>query len=191
MIVGLALLGIGLLFGLALALLIAFSRRSARESRSAASPSPAVVRRAMPPDSQLPDWRHADTPLLSLDQLGALMREIAARAGVPEGVLPHLGTMSDGEGAFIDRGASYYRYVGLERGGVSFEHRTPAADRLMYLVFCDRSWMLAAGYIAGNPEPPEQDPERIAERQQAILASIDPRWGRQFARDRRRGKEDG
>lgn len=137
-------------------------------------------------DPGLPDWGHADSPLLSRDQLGALMHDIARRARISQHVLPHVGPIGDGEGAYVDRGASYYLYVGLERGAVSFEHRTPVADRLMYRVFRDRTWMVAAGYMAGSPTLPEQDPERIAEKQQAILARIDPRWANQFAHERGR-----
>ena len=141
------------------------------------------LRRPLEMPIPFPHWPKSESASLSLEQLSALMRDMAARAGIPEPTLPSSGPINGDDGAYIDIHHAGYRYVGLERGAVSFEHRTVVADELMYRVFRDRSWMVAAGYVVGHPTAPEQNPETIAERQREILATIDPRWGQKFALD--------
>jgi hypothetical protein len=153
-----------------------------------APPAMAAAPYAAPPpaDPDLPDWRRPDASLLGEPEIGARMREIAARAGIPERTLPWLAPPFDREGEFVFRDRFDYVYTAVERGAPLFEHRAAVADELLYMVFRDRAWMVAAGYVADVGAPPEQDPDRIADRQQAILAGIDPRWGRQFALERAR-----
>jgi hypothetical protein len=141
------------------------------------------VEAPQPPTDGLPDWRRSDSPSLSLAELGVKMREIAERAGIPERVLPHIGPIGARDGEYIDRDKFDYIYIGQKRGQPMFDHRVVIADQLMYLIFKDRTWMIAAGYVGGATVPPKQDPARIAERQQHLLAGIDPRWGRQFAKE--------
>ena len=138
---------------------------------------------APPADPDLPDWSHPDSPLHSEPEIGARMRAIAAQAGIPDRVLPSLTPPFGREGGFAFRDRFDYVYTALERGAPMFEHRTAVVDELLYLIFKDRSWMVAAGYVADAGAPPERDSESIAQRQQAMLAGIDPRWGRQFVLD--------
>jgi hypothetical protein len=153
-----------------------------RKARGATFAPP--VEMPQPSADGLPDWRHSDNPSLSLAELGVKMREIAERAGIPARVLPHIGPIGARDGEYVDRDKFDYIYIGQERGVPMFDHRVVIADQLMYLIFKDRAWMIAAGYVDGANAPPEQDPARIAERQQEILAGIDPRWGAQFAQER-------
>jgi hypothetical protein len=140
--------------------------------------APQPAREALPPaDPSLPDWRDSDYPPLGIDQLGVLMRAIAARAGIDERRLPHLGPPPDREGRYLDRDKFDYIYIGLEHGEPLFDHRHVIADQTMYHVFRD---------VAADLAAEQSDPEQVAAEQQAILAGIDVRWGKQFALDRAR-----
>lgn len=138
---------------------------------------------ASPPHPDFPDWRHPDSPLLAEPEIAERMRAIAGRVGIPDHVLPTLAPPFGNEGEFVFRDRFDYIYTAREHGTALFEHAVAAVDQLLYLVFKDKAWMMASGYIGGSGAPIEQDPVRIAEKQRAILAGIDPRWGRQFARE--------
>jgi hypothetical protein len=149
------------------------------------APQPIASAPVPPPDPDLPDWRHADNPSLSLAELGERMYAIADRAGIDRELLPHVGPIEGGEGAFLDRDKFDYIYIALERGQPMFDHRSVIADELLYLVFRDRAYAIGANYLAHNRASPEHYTELLKDKQQEALAGIDPRWGRQFARERR------
>jgi hypothetical protein len=153
--------------------------RGMRRRRMASLPASPTV--APLSDAGLPDWRHYDQPSLTLSQLGELMHAIAQRAGIDERWLPHVGAIAGRDGVFIDRDKFDYIYCELERGGAMFDHRVVVADQLMYLIFKDRAWALATTHMAHNRTTRDRYHRLHAERQQAILAGIDPRWGNQFA----------
>lgn len=119
-------------------------------------------------------WRHADNPPLSVDQVGQMMLAIASRAGIAPADLPQIGPLVATDGTFIDRDKFDYIYIRLEEGRVTFDHRTVVADRLLYWVFSE--W--AANQAVPTPGAPP-DPAK----QKAALAAIEPRWADQFARE--------
>jgi len=130
----------------------------------------------------LPDWRRPDDPMLSLDQLGALMRDAAALAGGDPARLPDLGPPPYNEGEYLNREGPDYVYGGFDRGHLSFHHRSSVADGILYRVFVDQAFLLATERLAGGPDADYA--ERLAAEMRAILATIDPAWGSQFAYER-------
>ena len=137
-----------------------------------------------PVDPAYPDWSQSDNPSLSLADISELMRGIAARAGFEERGLPQVGPTTDDWGTFIDRDKFDYIYFELERGGMVFDLRTVIADQLMYWVFRDRAHAKASTYLAHNPTTPDRYERLLADKQQEIIAGIDPRWAVQFAYER-------
>jgi hypothetical protein len=137
-----------------------------------------------PVDSDYPDWSRSDGSS-SLADISELMRGIALRAGFEERWLPQVGGSTDDTGTFIDRDKFDFIYFELERGGMMFELRTVVADQLMYWVFRDRAYAKAATYMAHNPTTPARYDRSLADKQQEIIAGIDPRWAVQFAYERR------
>jgi hypothetical protein len=129
----------------------------------------------------LPDWNRADNPRLSLVALQAVLAEKAGKGGIDPALLPTFGLPVGGEGEFVFEDKFDFLYVGLERGQPLFEHASVVADRLCYYVLRDRAFALAANRIAGTPT--ELYTARLRDEQQAILATIDPRWGAQFAHE--------
>ena len=180
---GLGPFGYVLVFGVALAgaLLVHLLRRGPRYT---GMPAPASSEAPLPPaDPNYPDWRHYDQPSLTLDQLGALMRDIAARAGIAERLLPHLGPIAEREGTFLERDKFDYIYIGLERGVPMFDRREVIADKTMYQVFSDIAFGQAVSRLIERGVSAATD-EQIADERQAILGGIDRRWGNQFAAER-------
>lgn len=136
-------------------------------------------------DDGYPDWSHGDSSSLSLADISELMRGIAAKADIEERWLPQVGGSTDDWGTFIDRDKFDFIYFELERGGMVFDLRTVVSDQLMYWVFRDRAYAEASTYLAHNPTTPDRYDRLLADRQQEILAGIDPRWAVQFAYERR------
>lgn len=137
-----------------------------------------------PADNGYPDWSQGDSSSLSLADISELMRGIALRAGIEERWLPQVGGSTDDWGMFIDRDKFDFIYFELERGGMVFDLRTVVSDQLMYWVFRDRAHAEASNYLAHNPTTPDRYARLLADKQQEILASIDPRWAVQFAYER-------
>ncbi len=137
-----------------------------------------------PSQAGLPDWSVADSPKLSLADLGERMRGLAERAGTDPTWLPHVLPSPIEEGLFLDRDKFDYIYFEIERGHVMFEHRSVIADELLYRVFVDQARFLAKGRL-GQGDISEPDyAGKLAIEQQAILAQLDPAWGSQFAQVR-------
>lgn len=159
-----------------------------RKRRPAPLPLPARLAEPLTDDG-LPDWGEADNPPLSLDELGRMMHGAAELAAIDPEQLPDVGPVPGGEGEFIDRDKSHYIYMRLERGEARFDHRSVIADELLYRVFVDQAFALAASRLgklhgAGERFPDWEYAERLAAEQEAILADIDPTWGNQFAHER-------
>ena len=155
---------------------------AARQASSDHARTSATVPPLSPRDAALPDWSRPDDPLLSEKALGAVMREYAARAGIPEDVLPKMTRPSGGDGEYLHRDGETYAFSAWERGHVFDEHRDTIADRVLYRVLVARSYMSA--YVAGIGADESTRAKRIAAEQERMLGAIDPRWARQFALDR-------
>lgn len=152
--------------------------RFLRPSTVAASPTPPV---ASTPHETLPDWAHPD--LQDIPTIGTRMHAIADRIGVPATALPALMPPDGSDGDFVFRDKFEYIYLGIDRGQPCFEHVTAVADELLYLIFRDRAYALAANRVAERQVGAEGHVAELLREQQAIIAGIDPRWGSQFARE--------
>jgi hypothetical protein len=157
-------------------------KRMRRKDPPLATPAAATRGSA---DDGLPDWSRSDAASLSLADISELMSGIAARAGIAEKELPQFGPTSAEWGTFIDRDKFDFIYFALDRGGMMFDMRTVVSDQLMYWVFRDRAYAAAANHLAENPTTPDRYARLLADKQQDILAGIDPRWAVQFAYERR------
>jgi hypothetical protein len=129
-----------------------------------------------------PAYRDADEaariaePAPSLPQDEAIagrLRELAARMGLPERVLPRAHEPT-GDGDFVWREGDQYRYQGIERGGPIADHSDPSLDEILFLVFRDRCWMHAYLATIGMDEPARG--AEVASRQRAMLAAAEPEW---------------
>jgi len=157
-----------------------------RSYRARRPEAPANAAAAAPVDPELPDWSRADNPPLSLAELGQRMHAIADRAGIRRELLPGVGPVTTREGSFLDRDKFDYIYIGLERGIPMFDRRTVVADRLLYHVFSDAAFGLALHQLIDEGTSPYDRDDLLEQRRQAILAGIDPRWGKQYALERNR-----
>lgn len=156
--------------------------RLLRPSTVAGSPTPPTVPSvASTPHDELPDWRHPD--LQDIPAIGARMHAIADRIGVPGTALPALMPPDGSDGDFVFRDKFEYIYLGIDRGQPCFERVTAVADELLYLIFRDRAYALAANRVAERRVGAEGYVAELVREQQAIIAGIDPQWGSQFARE--------
>jgi hypothetical protein len=132
-------------------------RRGAGTARSNAASAPAAGPAAAPEDPEI----------------AARLRDVAARMGLPERVLPRACAPA-GDGDFVWRDGDRYRYQSRERGGPVADHADASLDEILYRVFCDRTKMHAYIATIGSDESTRE--ARIAERQRAMLAAADPAW---------------
>ncbi len=156
--------------------------RLLRPAVAVASPTlPTVPPVAPTPQDGVPDWAHPD--LQDIPAIGARIHAIADRIGVPATELPALMPPDGSDGDFVFRDKFEYIYLGIDRGQPCFEHITAVADELLYLIFRDRAYALAANRVAERRVGAEGYVAELMREQQAIIAGIDPRWGSQFAHE--------
>jgi len=151
-----------------------------REQSPVQAPAPVFTPRG--PD--LPDWSAPDSPMFTFAELDARMREFAARGGLPENVLAHVGEPTGRDGENITIEGPNYVFSYWERGGPMHEKRSVIADQILYFALKDRARMRAYMELMGQELSPEEHAARLAEREEGILAAMDPRWARQYALDR-------
>jgi hypothetical protein len=157
---------------------------AAREPAPSAAPSQPSA--ASEPGGDLPDWNKADNPRLSLAALHEMMAGKARKGGIDPALLPTFGPPGGDAGEFVFEDKFEFIYLGLERGQPLFEHAAVVADRMCYYVLSARARVLAADRVAGPPA--DEYETRLAAEQQAILASIDPRWGWQLVHERQHSR---
>lgn len=154
----------------------------------------ATVATAAPPEprsgavSDLPDWRHADSPMLTLPELYARIVQIADRHGFSRDRLPECGSPRDGEGGFVDRDKFDYLYGYCEPGRLTTTYAAAVCDELCYRVFYDLAYGDAMRLREQAPRAGVADLVQIREALYRILSQIDPRWAAQ-ARSERTGPE--
>jgi hypothetical protein len=157
--------------------------------RRVESPTPSA-RAAQPGASagastgDLPDWRHADNPRLTLVQLDAQIRAMAERHGFAPQRLPECRTPREGEGAFIDVDKFDYIYGQYERGQLSSAHPSAIADEICYRVLYDLAFADAMNLRSKNPDPALPYLGQVHRELDAILRRIDPRWAAQAVHER-------
>lgn len=106
-------------------------------------------------------------------EITARLREVAAKMGLPERVLPSAHA-PNGDGDFVWREGERYRYQSLERGGPVIDHADDSLDDVLFAVFRDRARMHA--YLATiEIDEPAREAE-IVTRQRVMLAAADPTW---------------
>ena len=153
--------------------------------RRGASDTPPVST-ALPGAStdNLPDWSRADNPRLTLFQLDAQVRNLAAHHGFAPHRLPECGSPSEGEGAFIDLEKFDYVYGYYERGQLSSAYRSGVADEICYRVFYDLAFADAMNLRSKDPDPTLPYLVQVHRELDAILHRIDPRWAAQAMHER-------
>lgn len=107
-------------------------------------------------------------------EIAARLRDVAARMGLSEDILPSAHA-PNGDGDFVWRDGGTYRYQSIERGGPVADHADVSLDDVLYHVFHDRAWMHAYLATIGSDEATRQ--ARVAEQQQAMLAAANLAWG--------------
>ena len=132
----------------------------------------------------LPDWRHADYPRLTLVQLDAQSQAMALRFGFAAQRLPECRGPRDGEGPFIGVEKFDYLYGFYERGQLSVSHLSANADEICYRIFYDLAIADAMNLRSKNPDPTLNYLVQVHNELDAILYRIDPRWAAQAAHER-------
>lgn len=111
-------------------------------------------------------------------EVAARLREVAARMGLPERVLPRPCPPASDDGDFVWRDGGQFRYRSLERGAPVADHASASLDDVLYHVFRDRSRMHAYLATIGTDEATRE--ARIVAQQRAMLAAADPAWAERF-----------
>ena len=155
-----------------------------RKWRGAAATVPTSAAPSAPPVENLPNWHHADNPLLTLAQLDAKIRGLAARHGFAAPLLPELLAPSADEGAFIDVEKFDYIYGFYERGHISSSYPSAIADQICYRVFYDLAFSAAMTLRSDDPDPALPYLVQVHRELHAILHRIDPRWAAQAVHER-------
>jgi len=152
-------------------------RRSARGARSAdgeGSPGSTSMPRASMPAIE----PNADAIPLLQDRIGELGRVIDA----PAHVLPTFGYSEETGRPHIEVHGGRFHHVVVERGREYERFSTTSVDDLLYRVFCDVTFSMAAAQLAVT-EVTEGTRRRILRRQLELLERVDPSWA-----SRRAGK---
>ena len=177
-------LGLALVFLAALAgALLVFRVRQPRYR--GALPTPREALQPLPPAAPgLPDWSHADSPLLDLVALETVVRAAAGKAGIDPGTLPTFGPPEGTEGSFVFRDKFDYIYAYYEHGVPMSEFPSAVADQLAYRVVADRAWLKAYLATANQGLPEAGRTAKVAAEQERMLALADPAWARKAAWER-------
>lgn len=153
-----------------------------RRGGSTSLPPRAVASKV--PTGNLPDWRQADNPQLTLAQLDAKIRSMAERHGFASKLLPELHSPSAGEGSFIDLEKFDYVYGFYERGQLSSSYPSAIAEQICYRVLYDLAFADAMNLRAVKPDPALPYLMQVHRDLDAILRRIDPRWAEQAVHER-------
>lgn len=155
-----------------------------RKWRKSSAPMPSGAVPFAQPIKGFPDWHHADNPRLTLAQLDARIRDLAARHGFAAPLLPELHVPSSGEGPFIDVEKFDYVYGFYERGHLSSSFPSAIADEICYRVFYDLAFGKAMTVRSNGPDPALPYLVQVHLELDAILHRIDPRWAAQAVHER-------
>lgn len=133
-------------------------------------------------DNGLPDWDRIDNPRVELWDLGKRLKEYAIRGGLDPAALPLFDTPPGGTGECIIHDKFGYLYMGFAEGRILFEETSSNAERMCYQVLRRHAEEMARRRLAAEGLDPDDDPAAVRREIGAILAAIDPRWGRFFSR---------
>jgi len=137
----------------------------------------------LPPRPEgLPDWSHADNPLLDIPALEDVVLAAATKAGIDPDTLPRFTPPDGNDGAFVFRDKFDYIYAYYEHGGPMSQQASAVADELAYRVIADRAWMKA--YLATIVQAEPGRTTQVGRDQEAMLAAVDPAWAKQAAWER-------
>ncbi len=106
-------------------------------------------------------------------EIAARLRQIATLMGLPERVLPR-SSPPCGDGDFVWREGSRYRYQSLERGIPVADLSGSSLDEVLFAVFRDRTRTHAYLATIGMDEPGRE--VEIVRQQRAMLAAADANW---------------
>ena len=137
-------------------------------------------------DPSRPDWSQREPVSYEEAHLSAMMRDYAARAGIPERVLPKADLPDGADGNFVFRDKFGYVYATWEGGRQTQEYTSAVADQLLFAVFRDRAWMHAYTQSMGDGLAEPDRTRQVEAEQERLLSLIDPRWGAQLRAERER-----
>ena len=144
--------------------------RSARTARSAEGEVP-TGSTSMPPASMPAIEPNADAIPWLRDRLGELAHVIDA----PAHVLPTFGYSEETGRAHVEVRDGRFHHVVVERGREYERFSTTSVDDLLYRVFCDATFSMAATQLAVN-DVTWRTRHQILHRQLELLGRLDPGW---------------
>lgn len=159
-------------------------RRGRERPNASARPAPVAPAPAQPAPGAPgdgPDWRHPDSPLLSVAQLDARIRAIAERHGYAAERLPQTNSLAGGDGRFIARDKFDYIYGEFQRSQIIGQYLASVADEICYKVFAGLAYEDAIELRAAAPLPDVPFVVQVRSDLDKALAAIDPRWAVQAA----------
>lgn len=118
--------------------------------------------------------------LLSLAEVEAAVKHVAARLGEPTG-LPTFGDSVDGGHPHVEVDGRGYHYVVVERGQEQRRDTTASLDELLYWIFRDATFGIAVAYELAHRVAGQDFRRILFARQVELVTRLDPRWGERCA----------
>ena len=179
-------LGFALVFLVAAVGALAVHLTKRNQQRTGALPTPEDAKVPLAPLRQegLPDWSHADVPLLNIAELEAIVLAAAVKAEIDPATLPKFAPPDGSEGAFVFRDKFDYIYAYYEHGMQTSETASAVADELAFRIVADRAWMKAYLASANLGLDETKRTEQVVREQGRMLGAVDSAWAKQAAWER-------
>lgn len=121
--------------------------------------------------------------ILTLPEIKAQVDQIAEKLGVSQGLLPTYGYSEQTGHPHLEVDSSGYHYVIAERGVESQRYTTLDMDELLYKIFADITFGIAASYEFKNRDEDRDCRRIIFRRQVELLAQLSSEWAAREAQE--------
>lgn len=122
--------------------------------------------------------------MASASQLQTSNAAAARTIGAPSILLPTWHQSADAARPHIETSGATYSYVIVERGQELRRDTTTDPDELLYWIFRDVTFTMAADHEADNRIPDQDSRILLFAKQDEVLQAINPTWTSRCRRDR-------
>ena len=114
---------------------------------------------------------------LNLAEVQRRTRELATIIDAPESCLPTMGHTEDFARPYVEVVGPLLHYVVVERGQELLRESFQELEELLFRVFKDVTFQMAAMFELRNRRPSEDSRRLLFARQLELLSLLSPRWG--------------
>ncbi|HEX3049981.1 MAG TPA: Imm63 family immunity protein [Aggregatilineaceae bacterium] len=114
--------------------------------------------------------------LLDLDTIRRRVESLAQQIGAPPHLLPTYGLAHDAAQPYIEINRDGYHYGMVERGEELERRTTHDPQRLLYWIFVDVTFGMAAAYEAHHRVPDQDSRRLLFNHQLELLGQLDAAW---------------